>query len=66
VFHFVDERPIRDGRGDDFAFQPQAGPGDHVVGAEVVQVEVLRFETSHAERQERQGQDDYDEHYADF
>jgi hypothetical protein len=66
VFHFVDERPIGDGRVDDFALYPQAGPGDHVVGAEVVQIEVLRFETSHAERQERHGQDDYNERYAYF
>ena len=52
VFHLVDERPIRDGRGDDFALSHNPGSGDHVMGVELVQIEVFGFETGHPQGQE--------------
>ena len=38
VFHLAYERPIRYGRGNLLAFEPQAGPGDHIMSAEVIQI----------------------------
>jgi hypothetical protein len=61
VRRLLNKGPVGDGCGDDFAFQPQAGAGNHVVGG-VGPSRGFRFKTSHAESQERDRQDSHDCH----